>query len=84
MSRRFDHSGHREAGGLVGRGLPFERVNPTRPGAFAENSACVLIRYLSLPSEKSGSVRNGARNSVENLSWSALDDSVAALATTEG
>jgi hypothetical protein len=41
------------------------------------------MRYLSLPSEKSGSAGNGARNSVENLSLSALDDSVATLATTE-
>jgi glycosyltransferase involved in cell wall biosynthesis len=81
-----DHSGLREAGGLVGRGLPFDtRVSLTKPGNFTENLARTLIQYLSLPSGERRSCREMVReNSVENLSWSALARSVAALATAEG
>ena len=81
-----DHSGLREAGGLVGRDLPFDtRVSLTEPADFSENLAHALTGYLSLPHGEQRSCRELVRkNSVENLSWSALAGSVATLATTEG
>ncbi len=81
-----DHSGLREAGSLVGRGLPFDtRVSLTTAGGFAENLACALNRYLSLsPGERQSCRETVRKNSVENLSWSALAGSVAALATAKG
>ena len=75
-----DHSGLREAGGLVGRGLPFDlRVSTD---GFEENLADALADYLSLPAERSGPatpevVRN---NSVEYLGWDTLAEKIVRLA----
>ena len=75
-----DHSGLREAGGLVGRGLPFD-IRVSLKGGFGENLARALIRYLSLPTEERRTSREVVRrNSVENLSWGALAERVADLA----
>jgi glycosyltransferase involved in cell wall biosynthesis len=70
-----DHSGLREAGALVGRGLPFDlRVGMDR---FEVNMAEALTGFLSLPEEEraeySGTVR---RNSVKSLGWDTLAQKV--------
>ena len=68
-----DHSGLREAGEIIGRGLPFElRV---RLDGFEENLARALADYQKLPEEKRrrcGEIVR--RNSVEYLSWTTLAD----------
>lgn len=75
-----DHSGLREAGGLVGRGLPFDlRVN--LEDHFPENLAQALIGYLALPVKERLASREAVRcNSVEDLSWGALAERIAELA----
>ncbi len=77
-----DHSGLREAGGLVGRDLPFDtRVSLTEPADFSENLADALTYYLSLPSAKRQECRETVRrNAVEDLSWGALAERIAQLA----
>ena len=66
-----DHSGLREAGEIIGRGLPFE-LHVSMHG-FEENLARALTDYLKLPENErrrySSTVR---RNSVEHLSWETL------------
>jgi glycosyltransferase involved in cell wall biosynthesis len=75
-----DHSGLREAGELVGHGLPFDpRVSLKED--FEKNLARALIDYLALPGEERRSCRETVRrNSVEDLSWGALAGRVAELA----
>ncbi|CAA9457528.1 MAG: Glycosyl transferase, group 1 [uncultured Rubrobacteraceae bacterium] len=75
-----DHSGLREAGGLVGRGLPFDtRVG--LEGSFEENLARALTGYLSLPEDERRECRGIVeRNAVEDLSWGALAERISALA----
>jgi glycosyltransferase involved in cell wall biosynthesis len=75
-----DHSGLREAGDLVGRGLPFDpRVG--FEGSFEENLAEALVSYLALPAEERQRCRETVRcNSVEDLSWGALAERIAELA----
>jgi glycosyltransferase involved in cell wall biosynthesis len=75
-----DHSGLREAGGFVGRGLPFDtRVG--LKGDFGENLARALAGYLALPKEERQRCRELVRrNSVEDLSWGALAGRIAELA----
>ncbi len=66
-----DHSGLREAGEIVEKGLPFD-LHVSMDG-FEENLACALTDYLKLPGNEqrrcSGTVRH---NSVEYLSWNTL------------
>lgn len=74
-----DHSGLREAGGFVGRDLPFDpRVS--LEGSFQENLARALISYLALPAEERRACREKVRyNSVRDLSWDALAGRIAKL-----
>jgi glycosyltransferase involved in cell wall biosynthesis len=75
-----DHSGLREAGAIVGRGLPFD-LWVTLKGDFGENLAQTLTGYLALPTEKRQRCRETVRrNSVEDLSWAALAERIATLA----
>jgi len=75
-----DHSGLREAGNLVGRGLPFD-LRVGFKGGFEENLARALADYLALPEEERRSCRETVRrNSVEDLSWGALAERIAELA----
>jgi glycosyltransferase involved in cell wall biosynthesis len=71
-----DHSGLREAGALVGRGLPFDLRVPM--DGFEENLALALEGFLSLPDRErrdhAGTIR---RNSVESLGWSTLAERIA-------
>ena len=70
-----DHSGLREAGAFVGRGLPFDLQVPVEN--FEQNLSTALIGFLSRPKEErrhhAGTVR---RNSVESLGWNTLAESV--------
>jgi glycosyltransferase involved in cell wall biosynthesis len=66
-----DHSGLREAGGIIGRGLPFE-VRVGMDG-FEENLASALAGYLKLPEEERRRCEEVVRrNCVEHLGWGAL------------
>jgi len=78
-----DHSGLREAGGIVGRGLPFDlRVGMD---GFEENLTRALTGYLSLPEEERRGCREIVRrNSVEQLSWGTLANDVARIVGGEG
>jgi glycosyltransferase involved in cell wall biosynthesis len=79
-----DHSGLREAGGLVGRGLPFDTRVSLR-GDFGENLARALAGYLALPVEERRACREIVRrNSVEDLSWDALAGRMAEFAGRKG
>ena len=75
-----DHSGLREAGGIVGKGLPFD----TRVGmssGFEENISRALTSYLSLPQDEQRECRKIVEaNAVEDLSWGALAERIAELA----
>jgi len=66
-----DHSGLREAGGIIGRGLPFEvRVGTDR---LEENLARALTGYLKLPDEERRRCEEVVRrNCVEHLGWGTL------------
>jgi glycosyltransferase involved in cell wall biosynthesis len=75
-----DHSGLHEAGGFVGRGLPFD-LRVGFEGGFEENLARALADYLARPVEERRSYRETVRrNSVEDLSWGALAERIAELA----
>ena len=79
-----DHSGLREAGGLVGRGLPFN-TRVSLEGDFGENLARALAGYLALPPKERQRCREIVRrNSVKDLSWSALAGRIAELAGGSG
>jgi glycosyltransferase involved in cell wall biosynthesis len=73
-----DHSGLREAGQIVGRGLPFDlRVGMD---GFAENFAKALSYYLKLPEEERRRCEEVVRrNCVEHLSWGTLAEKLVAL-----
>jgi glycosyltransferase involved in cell wall biosynthesis len=73
-----DHSGLREAGGIVGGGLPFDlRVGME---GFEENLARALTHYLKLPEgERRQCERDVRQNCVEQLSWGTLAQRLAAL-----
>lgn len=73
-----DHSGLREAGEIVGRGLPFDlRVGMD---GLEENLARALARYLALPEEERGRCGEVVRrNSVESLSWGTLAERLVGL-----
>jgi glycosyltransferase involved in cell wall biosynthesis len=73
-----DHSGLREAGGIVGRGLPFDlRVGMD---GFEDNLAKALTDYLELPEEERQRCEDTVRqNCVEHLSWGTLAQKLVAL-----
>ncbi len=73
-----DHSGLKEAGGIVGRGLPFDLRVATDD--FEENLAFALMKYLELPrDERSGHGETVRRNSVEHLGWDPLAEKILTL-----
>jgi glycosyltransferase involved in cell wall biosynthesis len=75
-----DHSGLKEAGGFVGRGLPFDPLVGFENG-FQENLARALTGYLDLPKKERQLCRQIVRrNSVADLSWAALAGRIAILA----
>jgi glycosyltransferase involved in cell wall biosynthesis len=73
-----DHSGLREAGALVGAGLPFDlRVSMD---GFEENLARALEGFLSLPEgEREEHADTVRRNSVESLGWGTLAEKIVAV-----
>src|ERR687894_1248676 len=73
-----DHSGLREAGEIVGRGLPFDlRIGMD---GFEENFARALSDYLKLPEEERKRCEEIVRrNCVEHLSWGTLAEKLVAL-----
>jgi glycosyltransferase involved in cell wall biosynthesis len=74
------HSGLREAGGIIGRDLPFDLRVSTED--FEQNLASALGGYLKLPTEERPIFRETVRrNSVERLGWNTLADSLIRLAT---
>ncbi|HEX2728684.1 MAG TPA: glycosyltransferase family 4 protein [Rubrobacteraceae bacterium] len=77
-----DHSGLREAGEIVGRGLPFDlRIGMD---GFEENLARALRGYLALPEEERRRCRKTVRrNSVDHLGWNTLAEKVAKIAGGE-
>jgi glycosyltransferase involved in cell wall biosynthesis len=78
-----DHSGLREAGGLIGRGLTFD-IRVSLEGDFTENLAHALAGYLALPAGERQECRETVRrNAVENLSWDAIAGRIAQLAGDE-
>jgi glycosyltransferase involved in cell wall biosynthesis len=78
-----DHSGLREAGEIIGRGLPFDlRVGMD---GFEENLALALRDYLARPEEQRrlcGEIVR--RNSVERLSWGTLAERLVTLTEKSG
>jgi glycosyltransferase involved in cell wall biosynthesis len=78
-----DHSGLSEAGGIIGRGLPFE-VRVGMDG-FEENLARALTGYLKLPEKERRRCEEVVRgNCVEHLGWGTLAQRVVALAKDSG
>jgi glycosyltransferase involved in cell wall biosynthesis len=72
-----DHSGLREAGALVGQGLPFDLRVPM--DGFEENLARALEGFLSLPDRERGHHADTVRrNSVESLGWGTLAEKIVA------
>ncbi|MDQ4128685.1 MAG: glycosyltransferase, partial [Actinomycetota bacterium] len=73
-----DHSGLREAGEIVGLGLPFDlRVGVE---GLEENLAHALSKYLALPEEERRRCEEIVRrNSVESLSWGTLAERLVGL-----
>jgi glycosyltransferase involved in cell wall biosynthesis len=73
-----DHSGLREAGGIIGQNLPFDlRVGMD---GFEENLAKALTNYLEFPEEERRRCEEVVRrNSVEDLSWGTLAEKLVAL-----
>ena len=78
-----DHSGLREAGEIIGRGLPFDlRVGMD---GFEENLARALTDYLRLPEEERRRCGEIARcNSVEHLSWETLAQRLVEIVEEKG
>jgi glycosyltransferase involved in cell wall biosynthesis len=78
-----DHSGLREAGEIVGRGLPFD-LHVDMDG-FEKNLARALTDYLKLPEYErrrcSSTVRH---NSVEHLSWGTLAERLVTITGRSG
>lgn len=74
-----DHSGLREAGGIVGGGLPFD-LRVGMEGGFQENLAEALLSYLERPAdERARHQRQVRHNTVESLSWGALSERIVGL-----
>jgi glycosyltransferase involved in cell wall biosynthesis len=78
-----NHSGLREAGEIIGRGLPFD-LHVSMDG-FEENLARALTDYLKLPKNErrrySSTVRH---NSVEHLSWETLAKQLVSITGKSG
>jgi glycosyltransferase involved in cell wall biosynthesis len=74
-----DHSGLREAGEIVGKGLPFDlHVSMDR---FEENLERSLTDYLKLPDSERRKCSSTVRhNSIEHLSWSTLAERLVTIA----
>jgi glycosyltransferase involved in cell wall biosynthesis len=73
-----DHSGLREAGALVGQGLPFDLGIPMK--GFEENLARALEGFLSLPAgERAHHADTVRRNSVRSLGWGTLAEKIVAV-----
>jgi glycosyltransferase involved in cell wall biosynthesis len=73
-----DHSGLREAGEIIGRGLPFDLRVPL--DGFEENLAQALTDFLKLPEkERRWCGEIVRRNCVEHLSWTTLADRLVEL-----
>ena len=78
-----DHSGLRETGEIIGRGLPFDLRVPL--DGFEKNLARALIEYLELPEEERRRCGKIARrNSVEHLSWERLAERLVELVGEKG
>jgi glycosyltransferase involved in cell wall biosynthesis len=77
-----DHSGLREAGEIIGRGLPFD----LRVGLddFEEKLARALTDYLKLPEQRRRCGETARRNSVEYLSWTTLTHELVDLIEEKG
>ncbi|MBA2443095.1 MAG: glycosyltransferase, partial [Rubrobacter sp.] len=77
-----DHSGLREAGGIVGQDLPFDtRVSMD---GFEENLARALTGYLRRPEKERRRCRETVRrNSIEYLSWETLASRIFGLSREE-
>jgi glycosyltransferase involved in cell wall biosynthesis len=77
-----DHSGLREAGEIIGRGLPFDlRVGMD---GLEENLVRALSEYLALPEDewrRCGEIVR--RNSVEGLAWGTLAERLVGLVAGE-
>ena len=74
-----DHSGLREAGEIVGRGLPFD-LHVTMDG-FERNLFHALTDYLKLQeNERQRCSRTVRHNSVEHLSWGTLAERLVTIA----
>jgi glycosyltransferase involved in cell wall biosynthesis len=73
-----NHSGLREAGAIVGHGLPFDlRVGMD---GFEDNLARALTDYLKLPEEERRQCEEDVRNNcVADLSWGTLAQQLVAL-----
>jgi glycosyltransferase involved in cell wall biosynthesis len=78
-----DHSGLREAGEIIGRGLPFDlRVGMD---GFEENLARAMTDYLKLPEDERRRCGEIVRsNSVEHLSWETLAERLVELVGEKG
>ena len=78
-----DHSGLREAGEIIGRGLPFDlRVGMS---GFEENLARALSGYLELPKqERRRCGQLVRRNCVEHLSWGTLAERLVDIVLEKG
>lgn len=75
-----DHSGLTEAGGIVGRGLPFD-LRVSLKDSFQDNLADVLVDYLERPKEERDAHRKQVReNAIQYLSWEALAEELVTLA----
>jgi glycosyltransferase involved in cell wall biosynthesis len=78
-----DHSGLREAGEIIGRGLPFDLH--VRMDGFEENLARALTGYLGLPDgerRRCGEVVR--RTCVDHLSWGTLAEKLVELVKNKG
>jgi glycosyltransferase involved in cell wall biosynthesis len=78
-----DHSGLREAGEIIGRGLPFDpRVSLD---GFEDSLAQALTEYLELPEkERRRCEETVRRNCVEHLSWTTLAKRLVGLVIGKG
>jgi glycosyltransferase involved in cell wall biosynthesis len=78
-----DHSGLREAGEIISRGLPFD-LRVAMDG-FEENLARALVGYLGLPAaQRRRCAEIVRRNCVEHLSWGTLAERLVDILLEKG
>ncbi len=78
-----DHSGLREAGEIISRGLPFD-LRVAMDG-FEENLARALVGYLGLPAaQRRRCAEIVRRNCVEHLSWGMLAERLVEVLSEKG